>query len=151
MRPVVLVCAFSALLSGGCAVLVARSGKDPSEATTRDDVHQAFGTPVAVGGADGEKYEDFCYHGKVAENMRASLMMLAWYGSLGWYDLYAFPCETCRACWMPLVGYDLRFYYDANGNVTRHSIDGVPGMPWPLRDLHKTPPSSDPLLAEQAK
>lgn len=137
MRPPLFLCAVAMLCSAGCASLIARTGTDPSEITTREQVHQAFGSPTASGGSDGERYEDFCCHAKVAENFRACLLYMTSFYTLGLADLYFVPCEVGRAGWKTIRGYDLRFYYDTNGTVTKHTIDGVPGMPWPLHDLYK--------------
>jgi hypothetical protein len=144
MRPMLCLCAATALLSGGCAALIAHSGTDPGRAATRAQVRQTFGEPAATGGADGEPYEDFCCHAKVAENLRASVLLLTSYYSLGLADLYYVPCEVGRVGWKALRGYDLRFYYDADGRVTKYTIDGVPGMPWPLDGLPPSPPSAVP-------
>jgi hypothetical protein len=147
MRPLVLFCVAVTLLQTGCAARIARVGTDTSQFTTRDQVHQALGRPDASGGAEGETYEDYCYQGKVAENMRASVLFLVSVGSLGLVDFYYVPCELLRACWMPLVGYDLHFQYDGEGKVTKHTVEGVPGMPWPLDELRKQP-AADPLAAD---
>jgi hypothetical protein len=144
MRPLRLLTTATVLLTSGCAALVAHSGTDPSHITTREQVHQTFGEPVAGSNADGEWYEDFRCHGKVAENLRASLLLLTSYYTAGLADLYQFPCEVGRAGWKALWGYGLRFYYDADGRVLRHTIDGVPGMPWPLDGLPTPPASATP-------
>jgi hypothetical protein len=60
--------------------------------------------------------------------LRASLLLLTAYYSLGLADLYYAPCEVGRVGWETLPGYDLRFDYDETGKVSKYTLDGVPGM-----------------------
>jgi len=125
--------------------MLARSGIDPGYSKTRDAVHATFGEPVASGVTDGgEQYEDYCCHRKVSENFRASVLWLIAFSSFGLTDFYYFPCELGRAGWKTIRGYDLRFQYDAEGRVTKHLIDGTPGMEWPLDAVRPSAPAALP-------
>ncbi len=137
MRWLLFPCAIIALASGCCASYIARSGLNPAQPTTREEVHELFGTPVASGKKekDGGSYEEFSYHGKVAENSRAVWLWLAGFYTLGTADLFYVPEELTRAWWESSVrGYDLRFQYDRDGNVTKCLVDGQPAIRWPLAD-----------------
>jgi hypothetical protein len=137
MRPALFVCV--ALLGGGCAGMLARSGIDPGYAKTREQVHETFGNPATSGVTEGgEQYEDYCCHRKVSENLRASVLWLMALSSFGLTDFYYVPCELGRTGWKTIRGYDLRFVYDAEGRVTKHLIDGTPGMEWPLDGVHNS-------------
>lgn len=49
-------------ISGGCTTaptVVAFNGHDPIPLGTRDQVHDAFGLPIAVGTVDGNRFEEF--------------------------------------------------------------------------------------------
>jgi hypothetical protein len=145
-----LLCACAFLFSGGCGSLIARSGTDPSELATRDQVHQALGQPVATEVGDRGSSEDYRCHAKVAENTRAALLFLEDFYTLGLADLCFVPYEVGRYGWKAVSGYDLRFHYDETGRVTECTIDGVPAMPWPLQDSKApltatgtTPPSAE--------
>jgi hypothetical protein len=149
MRMALFFCA-AALLGSGCAGMLARSGIDPGYAKTRQQVHETFGEPLASGVTEGgEQYEDYCCHHKVSENLRASVLWLITYSSLGLADFYYFPCEIGRTAWKAVRGYDLRFQYDAEGRVTKHLIDGVPGMEWPFDALHQSAAAAPPLSGSE--
>jgi hypothetical protein len=133
MRPILFLCAATALLGSGCASCIARSGLDPERITTREQAHEIFGEPVASGTRDGQQYEDFRYHAKVAENARAVMLMYQAYQSVGLADFVYTPVEAGRAGWNTLRGYDIHFQYDASGAVTKYTVEGLEGMAWPLR------------------
>ena len=78
------------------------------------------------------------------------MLMLISYYSLGLADLYYVPCEVGRVGWKAVWGYDLRFYYDEAGRVTKHSIDATPGMRWPLNGLAEPGPG-DPASPPPAR
>lgn len=142
MRPVLLLLTATALLSSGCAACIARMGTDPGHAHSREEVHEMFGQPAAVEGADDHLHEDFCYHGKVAENLQAAVLALCSLETLGLMDIYLFPYEIGRAGWNTLWGYDLRFYYNDTGKVTNYTINGTPGMDWPFDGMLKRSPGA---------
>jgi hypothetical protein len=133
MCRVLCLCAVIALSSTGCAAYIAGSGADLSRYTTRDQVRASFGEPIKSNTNDDEASEDFRCRVRLAENARAVMLMHSSLYSLGLADLVYVPVETGRVGWHALFGYDVHFQYDAAGKVKSYTIDGLPGMEWPLR------------------
>jgi hypothetical protein len=131
MRRVMVAMILAASCSGGsgCSTLIARSGKDVSVLTTREEVQREYGEPSASGlDEKGRPYEDFVTHRKVAEIEEAKSMSMACAMTSGLSEFFAFPTEACHALYGIVVGQDLRFFYDNSGNVEDCNLNGQPGF-----------------------
>jgi hypothetical protein len=113
------------LLPCGCSSLIARSGLDLSEVHGKDQVHELFGEPVASGTIDGQPYEDYLTRRKISEDTRATAQEMAiimvGFGAL---EFVALPREIYLLGERGLLGQQLRFTYEANGEVSAVYLDG---------------------------
>ena len=113
--------ASATVLTSGCSMLIARSGKDVSNLTTRDDVHREFGEPDQTGVAEGHPYEDYWTRRKKMTSDCLSLGLGMTYGT---FELIAFPVELWSLSKGTVLGKNLRFAYDDQGRVMRVFLDG---------------------------
>jgi hypothetical protein len=125
MRLVYLVSiASTAILTSGCSSLIARSGKDLSKLTTREEVHREFGEPDKIGAVGGYACEDYCSRRKISEPVRSNSLGLGFAMTFGTAELVAFPMEICFFSRRTVLGQSLRFAYEDNGQVMRVFLDG---------------------------
>ena len=118
----------AASLSGGCAVMIARSGKDLTDLTTKVEVHAALGEPDAVGADEGGAFEEFRTHRKIADygiryagpGYAMGLVM-----TCGLIDLILVPQELYLAGRRSILGQTIRVSYDDDG-VKGIALDGEP-------------------------
>ncbi len=124
MNRTFLVLIVGFLFAGGCSSLVAMSGKDVSTYATMDQVRKDFGKPVATGAAEGQDYEEFKTHSKIADPQRAGVLVLGDLMTSGLMEVVFFPYELAVLGENVVAGETLRFCYDINGNVTGVFLDG---------------------------
>src|SRR5262249_2037169 len=122
-----------ALFCPGCSCLIAQSGKDILALGSKEEVRKQFGAPVKSGeGPDpGQSYDDYRYHGKVAETWRAGLYSFNDGMTFGLGEFWLFPYELYRVGRNCLHGQDLRIYHDSAGHVVRYDLDG-----WRMDEMH---------------
>ncbi len=114
-----------ALLSSGCSMLIAGSGKDLATVTTREQVHAQFGEPVAKGfDEEGDFYEDFRTRRKIAEKFRGGYMGAAVVKSCGTLEFLLLPHELYLLGSRTFSGQTIRFSYDETGKVQMRKLDG---------------------------
>jgi hypothetical protein len=119
--------------------MIAASGRDPSQMPTRDQVHKKFGAPVESGEIDGESYDDFRTHLKIADPVEAWMRWQCFVPSLVLYDFINIPMARSHAVRDVVLGRDVGFRYDSFGNVTYYRHCGA----WLLRP-RPTPPAAEP-------
>src|SRR5262245_56857641 len=124
MRPALLLLIALVPLSGGCSFLIARRGEDLRDLTTRQEVRQRLGEPVASGVNNGRPYEDFHFTGKLADSNRAYVEAVAGAFTLGISEVAMLPVEAFQPGNDVLNGHDVRFVYDEQDNVTKRFVDG---------------------------
>jgi hypothetical protein len=124
MRAAFLLPIALAIANGGCTALVIGSGQDLAKLTTRDQVHQSLGEPVAGGEADGQAFEDFITHRKLAEPEKGIYLAMGDISTLGLGELYWFPQQLYVACRRSIAGQQIHITYDNAGRVTAMSHDG---------------------------
>lgn len=141
-RTACLLLVAAAYLSGGCAAMVARSGRDLTGLKTREAIRAKLGEPCASGIGEGETFEEFRTHRKVAVYPiryfgpgYAMLLALTW----GTADLVLVPYELCLAGRKVLLGQTVRVTYDARGKVTAISCDGESVHSLPFRTIARDP------------
>jgi hypothetical protein len=105
-------------------MLIARSGKDVSKLTTREEVHSVFGEPDQTGVVEGHPYEDYWTRRKISEQMTSDCLSLGLGMTYGTFELIAFPIELWSLCKGTVLGKILRFAYDDQGRVMRVFLDG---------------------------
>ena len=128
-----IVCV-SVLLCSGCSVMIAESGKDLRTLKTREQVRKQFGEPVASGTTNGESFEEYHTHQKIAVNeMQADALSMGIAMTYGLGELYAFPDQLYLLGRNTIIGQDIRVTYDSAGKVTSFRTS-----------LKKSEPSSDP-------
>jgi hypothetical protein len=110
-----------------CTWLLLRSGTNLSELKTQDQVQEAFGHTTATGQVDGQLFEEYVTHRKIAEPqpLKAYGALMSYGLTWGFGELIWFPFELSRTTYRSVVGQRLRFTYDAAGNVTAIHSDGV--------------------------
>jgi len=125
MRLLWLLFVASIPLTSGCSVFIAEMGKDLSVLKTRDDVHAAFGDPVAIGTADGKPFEEYHTRRKISdyERLGEGYCML-WAATFGGIELLCLPHELYLQGRRTVLGQTLRFRFDAHGTVTGATLDG---------------------------
>jgi hypothetical protein len=129
MRTAFLLLIGTALLSNGCAALIARSGKDLEAMTTREEVRKDMGVADEIGMVNGEPYEEFRFHGKVADFWKAHSNGMGFVMTFGLGEVVQFPEAVFEAGQEVIDGHAVRFYYDPIGNVTGCVLDGKPLTP----------------------
>jgi hypothetical protein len=112
------------LFASGCSSLVAVSGKDVGELASMDQVHKEFGKPVATGAADGQDYEEFVTHSKIADPQRAGVLALGNMMTSGLMEVFFFPYEMAELAHTTVAGDTIRFCYDSQGSVTGVFLGG---------------------------
>jgi hypothetical protein len=123
LRYLILI-AGTAMLISGCSLFIARSGKDLSKLTTKEEVHREFGEPVETGAVEGHPCEDYCTRRKISEPVRSNSLGLGIAMTFGTAEVVAFPMELCFLCRRTVLGQSLRFAYDDNGQVMRVFLEG---------------------------
>lgn len=113
----------------GCSLLVVNSGKDLSALTTQAEVQQSFGPPSVTATADGQVYEEFTTHRKIAQPWMNIYLCTYDVATLGLIEFVAFPQVLYQSARGTLLGQRLRFTYDAAGNVTQVQLNGE-AVPW---------------------
>jgi hypothetical protein len=130
MRIACLLCLVSAALSGGCAGMIARTGIDPTELKTKEEVRARFGEPTVIGsldGTDGAFYEDYFTHRKIAthpDRTSSPGYVMGLFMTLGTLDLFLVPEELLLTAKRTVVGQTLRFTYDKNEKLLKLELDG---------------------------
>lgn len=108
----------------GCAAELALSGKDLSGLTSREQVHEQFGTPIAGGPEKAGGFEQFRTRRKISDVGRAQRLGLGFCMLYGVPEIVYFPLELCRIGKHTVLGQDLRFCYDSAGRVSAVYLDG---------------------------
>ena len=145
MRLRCLLFAFFVFLSNGCSVFMARCGRDLAPLATRDQVHQEFGEPVAIGTAtDGQVFEDYLTRRKYAEVGRSYSDGLGFAMTYGLTEFIAFPLELFRNGKRLLIGQTLRFEYDSAGDITRADLNGDECLIRRTQETLDLPPVPEP-------
>jgi hypothetical protein len=126
MRIAWLLLVAIAVLSSGCSLLIARSGKDLSAVTTKSQVRAKLGEPSASGVADGQPFEEYHTRWKISEEGTGRYMS---YGmglgmTYGTIELFAFPYELYLLGSRTLFGQTIRVTYAADGHVQGIFLDG---------------------------
>jgi len=117
MRSLSILLGFVALLSGGCAATLARTGRN-LEGLNREQVHAALGEPQhsAVEGAD--LVEEFHTRIKVRDRVSAFTYTVFARSFYGLIEPMCFCSEVRTQIGRRLHGYDLRVVYGEDGLVT---------------------------------
>jgi YD repeat-containing protein len=148
-----LILAASALLSSGCSLLIARSGTDLYKLSTREQVHEKFGDPCTTGTIEGQpfegqQFETFLTRQKISEDYFVTahhcMEIAMTYGLL---EFIAFPHELYLLGRRSLFGQNIRFTYDATGNVTSANQEddksrSRSSLESPVPMEHQPPPTS---------
>jgi hypothetical protein len=124
MRLVLLVLVTAILASTGCAAMVNASGTDLDLIRTREDVRKSLGDPDARGVIDGEEYEDFHRHRKIAERDKNLGVIMAFALTAGLSEFLNLPEAMYSATRQLIEGRDFRVVYGADGNVQTVYLDG---------------------------
>ena len=124
MRSTWLLLFAGVLPSAGCSLLVVNTGKNLAELKSQEQVHETFGLPSLTGQTEGVPYEEFTTHRKIAEPDKNIYIIMGTAGTFGFGELVWFPTELYRAIRRSVVGQQIRYIYDAEGNVTDISHDG---------------------------
>ncbi|MBA4068017.1 MAG: hypothetical protein C0501_30795 [Isosphaera sp.] len=147
MRTAVLFAVGAMLLTNGCAYKIAASGTDLGTLETREQVQAKFGPPVVTGVTGGKAFEDFRTRRKVAESgHHVFAAELASGYSLGLLEVVLLPTECVGVAARTILGQDLRFVYDEDGQVTAVLRDGeyIVGDPQPRLGQPATTPRRSP-------
>jgi hypothetical protein len=124
MRTLVLAIIAASPLGGGCSYRIVRSGIDPCQFKTKDEVHEALGEPVSESFGTRVSAEDFRTRVKIAERERAEGISLAVGNTNGLLELYMGPFEMGTLIGRTVTGQTLRFLYDENDKVTDVLLNG---------------------------
>jgi hypothetical protein len=108
--------------SAGCSALVASRGEDLNALATREQVRRAFGIPVT--GGDDRPSDEFRTHRKISERWRGEYLLIPCVVTCGFSEIIFLPQELFVAARQRIAGHDLRFDYDADGNVVAVFLDG---------------------------
>jgi len=114
------------LLCAGCSALIAYSGEDVGKLEKKEQVHKSFGTPIKLGIADGQEFEEYRTHRKISEPEVAGVNFILGAESLGLLEIWMFPAAILQNTWNTLIGLTLRFEYGSNGDVVDILINGTP-------------------------
>lgn len=118
----------TACLSGGCAAMIARSGKDLAHLETREEVHAKLGTPSACGVGECGPYEEFRTHWKIARPYDLKYFgpgyAMGLFLTCGAIDLILVPQELYLAARGTIRGQTIRATYDSEGALTQILMDG---------------------------
>jgi hypothetical protein len=144
MRAVRLLLVATVTLAGGCSSMIARSGTDLFDYTTREEMRKEFGEPVKSGHEDGRAYEEFYSRRKLTDPWRVYSTGMALVFTFGLIEPIAFPYEVFRLGYTTAVGQQIRVYYEADGSVVSRHIDGEELTPCPWVHASRLPatPSS---------
>jgi hypothetical protein len=124
MKTKLLLFAMSAFSLSGCSFFVARSGKDVGELTTREQVLKEFGKPTSSSTEDDKEFDEFRYHGKVANEPKADEYRAAFALTLGLGEFFIFPLSVFETGRDFVAGQEIRFYYDQNGRTSECLVNG---------------------------
>jgi hypothetical protein len=114
-----------ALAQTGCSALVANGGEKLIRFTSRAQVHDAFGPPVAVTAAvGGGTVEEFVTRRKIADQDALIYIAMLDGPTLGLAELYLFPREVFVAARRSVLGQRLRVEFDDAGGVVQIRRDG---------------------------
>ena len=151
MRIAYLFLLVPAIGSSGCAGLIARSGLDPTQLQTAEDVHGKFGKPYASGSAnDALKedqsvprnaafYEDYMVRQKIATSNYGEGYVMLLLITFGTAEFLALPPELFLLAKRSILGQKLRFTYDIEGRLIRLQLDGDEQQFWMFNCLHYAP------------
>lgn len=124
MRTLSSVLIGGALVSAGCSAFIASRGTDLTELTNREESHKQLGSPVESGTEEGKDYDIFRYHGKIARwnpgPGPAMLLIMTW----GLSEFVNVPYELGVATADFVVGSEVKFWYDGQGQVVTRTVDG---------------------------
>jgi hypothetical protein len=125
MRSTALLLSATVLLSSGCfSVMIGRSGMDLRNVTTRELVHEQFGEPAAMGLSEGKSFEEFCTHRKIYDPSQVAGLGLALGMTWGAAEFIALPCALWDLAHTSILGQNIRFTYDRDGDVADVFLDG---------------------------
>jgi hypothetical protein len=124
MKTALLLFAIVSLFCNGCSFFIAQSGKDTTQLTTREQVRQEFGKPELSSTENDKDFDDFRFHGKVANEAKADNYRMAFAVTFGLGELLTFPVELFETGRDLMAGQDIRFYYDQNGRTSECLVNG---------------------------
>lgn len=112
-----------ALPTPGCAALIATSGRDPNS-LTEQQVRAEHPDAVATAPDEGTPSLAFRARYKIAD--RVTVYGMGYAMTLGLGEVVWFPWEVYGVARGVLVGRDVVVRYDADGKVSRVTVDGKP-------------------------
>jgi hypothetical protein len=112
------------LLQSGCSSMIAVSGVDLAALKTQEEVRAKFGDPIDNGIGKDESFDTFRSRSKYRDPMGVSSDLMAFGMTLGLSELVMVPAELYKLARATLFGQDVRFTYNAAGQVTEVSVDG---------------------------
>jgi hypothetical protein len=124
MKTMLLPFAILALSSSGCSFFLAGAGKDVSELTTREQVRKEFGKPTIISSEDDKEFDEFRFHGKIANDSKADEYRAAMAMTLGLGEFLTFPLAVFETGRDFVAGQEIRFYYDENGRTSECLVNG---------------------------
>jgi hypothetical protein len=124
MKPLLLLFAISSLSCGGCSFFVAGSGTEVSQLTTREQVLKQFGQPTLSSTEDDKNFDEFRFHGKIANEPKADEYRAAFAMTLGLGEFLTFPLAVFETGRDLVAGQEIRFYYDQNGHTSECLVNG---------------------------
>ena len=97
--------------------MLARSGTNVYSLSDREEVHAKFGTPKASGRSEEDIFEEYYTRRKISDPVLASAYGMAFGMTLGLSEPFYLSGEVYRLAQTVIVGHDVRFIYDAKGEV----------------------------------
>jgi YD repeat-containing protein len=121
----------------GCTGLIKLSGKDVSELSTRDQVHEAFGSPDQTTSEKDQTTEYYTTRRKLKDVWELQGMGMGYAMTWGVLEPYWFPRELYLVSRRTVVGQILEFTYDGSGTVKEIRRDGDTVPSWFLDQANK--------------
>jgi YD repeat-containing protein len=113
-----------ALVSSGCSQLIAYSGQDLTKLTTKQAVRDSLGIPTSTGENDGQVFDEFHLHRKISDVPESWICGCTLGYTFGLGEIVMFPRELYLLGRQTIGGRDVRFDYDAVGNLTAITLVG---------------------------
>jgi YD repeat-containing protein len=129
--------------TGGCSLMIARSGLDLDRFKTREQVQGCFGHPITTGTEEGKTFECYRTHRKISDETGYKMnlgMGVAMTFGIG--EVIAFPYELILVGRRTIVGQEVWFSYDEQGRVISRSLDDGPVFD-PSKAHHDVPDQQD--------
>lgn len=98
------------------------TGQNLANLESREAVHHSFGSPIAEGSEEGQRFEEYETRRRIAEPLLGSNYGLSFAMTFGLSEVVNVPLECFRQTTDLSFGQTVRFYYDASGKMTSFQV-----------------------------